>query len=674
MNTNYKHILQPKSILILGMLLLLYAFSIAQQQQTKLQTPQTPKPESQIVILDNVYGEILRNDTLTVQILVGNVKLLHDADTIYCDSAVVYEQLLIAEAYGDVWIRQSDGTNAMADYMRYTGKTKSVAMKGNVQLVDKDQNELWSEIVTYNLNTKIGTYANGGTLISKETIIQSKEATYNLKTKDARFKRDVIINDPEYHVVSTDLGYNTETDIVKFFGPSVVTNENNLMQTTSGIYNAKTKTSHFDKRTSIFDDGMYIEGDSLDYDEYTGYAIAKGNVIAIDTAEKMYLYAEHATYNEQTKKMISYGQPVIKRISDEDTFYYRADTFLSGTVVKVIAPLSGQDSVNKTIENILENKAIDTLIASEMSVDDFFTDFKDTTIVKTPVDSSKIKSTNFLLPTNVDTITYSTRKGSRGVVEDKLRSDSNFVQNTITNKDTVLKSNFVFGDSVDVGDVHWSYNTDTTDTAKRYFIGYYNVRIYSDSIQGKSDSMYYNQLDSLVKMIKDPVLWSGDRQMTGDTIIMLMDSSRLRELYIPRNATLISRSGPEKAGFYDQIQGNTLRAFMNDSNNIDSMHVFPSAQNIYYAQDEEDAYLGVNETTSDRMEIIFENKEISGIYYRGITNGTTTPMTMIDPVLLKLSRFQWREKEKKESLSDFLDGKSINEPQLWRDRIIQINE
>lgn len=658
------------------MLLLLYGYIQAQQQKqaSPPQSSSQDSQQSQIVILDNRYGEILRNDTLTVQILVGNVKLLHDADTIYCDSAVVYEQLLIAEAYGDVWIRQSDGTNAMADYMRYTGKTKMVTMKGNVQLVDKEKNELWSEIVTYNLNTKIGTYAGGGTLISKESIIQSKEATYNLRTKDARFKKDVVINDPEYHVVSTDLGYNTDSEIATFYGPSVVTNENNLMQTTSGTYNAKTKTSHFNKRTSIFDDGMYIEGDSLDYDEFTGYAIARGDVIAIDTAERMYLYAEHAVYNEKTKKMISYGAPFLKKINDSDTFYFRADTFLSGTIVKVIKPLTAQDSVNKTIDDILENQEAPADSTNEFNAEDFFQDFKDTTIVQKPIDSSKIKSSNFLNTTIDDTTTYEKRKGNRGVVEDKLRSDSTYVQNTLAEKDDQLKSNFVLGDSVDVGNVHWSYNTDTTDTAKRYFIGYYNVRMYSDSVQGKADSLYYNQLDSLVKMIKDPILWSGERQMTGDTIIMLMDSSRLKELYIPRNATLISRSGPEQAGFYDQIQGNTLRAFMNEENNIDSMHVFPNAENIYYAQDESDAYLGVNETTSDRMEILFENKEISGIYYRGITNGKTTPMTELNPKLLKLSRFQWREKEQQKTLDEFLNGKLISEPRLWRERIIKINE
>ena len=91
------------------------------------QKPDTTK--TSIYILDSDYSEYLQTDGRTVQKLVNNVKLLHGSDTLYCDSALFYQTQNGFEAYGDVAIFQADGTEAFADYMRYTGNNKLIYMK-----------------------------------------------------------------------------------------------------------------------------------------------------------------------------------------------------------------------------------------------------------------------------------------------------------------------------------------------------------------------------------------------------------------------------------------------------------------------------------------------------------------------------------------------------------------
>src|SRR5690606_14381514 len=114
------------------------------------------------------------------------------------------------------------------------------------------------------------------------------------------------------------------------------------------------------------------------------------------------------------------------------------------------------------------------------------------------------------------------------------------------------------------------------------------------SLQGKCDSIRYSESDSLLRMYTDPVLWSRSSQITGDVIFLLLDSNKLREMIVPENAILISRSGPEQANMYDQIQGETIRAFLMN-NNIDSLIAEPQASSIYYAKDDGDAYIGCTE-------------------------------------------------------------------------------
>src|SRR5690606_11457686 len=191
-------------------------------------------------ILKSQYGEFMQSDSQAVHKLVGDVKLLHGSDTLYCDSAFLYKNKNSVEAFGNVEIAQADGTRAFADYMRYTGFNKTVYMKGGVTLESK-KDILWSEQIDYNLSTKTGKYYNGGTLQSDLTLLTSEAGTYNVKTRDARFRGDVRVQDPDYTTFSEDLGYNTSSKVVTFYDASTVLNDKSRLNTTRGRYDSQNK-------------------------------------------------------------------------------------------------------------------------------------------------------------------------------------------------------------------------------------------------------------------------------------------------------------------------------------------------------------------------------------------------------------------------------------------------
>jgi hypothetical protein len=177
-------------------------------------------------------------------------------------------------------------------------------------------------------------------------------------------------------------------------------------------------------------------------------------------------------------------------------------------------------------------------------------------------------------------------------------------------------------------------------TAPLYFIGYHHVLIFSDSLQGRCDSISYTRSDSTIRMMYDPVAWSHSSQITGDTILMFLDSSELRGMYVPEKALVVSQSGPEKAQLFDQVQGKTLTAWFT-KNAIDSMLVVPEAETIYYSKDEHEAYLGVNQAKSDLMRIYFSDQKIKKIKFVKDVHQTMTPMEKADLPATKLSRFKW---------------------------------
>lgn len=510
-----------------------------------------------VEILQAEYQEYIKTDTNAFNKLVGDVQLKQGDNTMYCDSAYVNLETNNVEAFGNVMITQPDGTQAISDYLRYTGNKKLAFLQGNVSLTDGKDN-LWGTEVYYDMNTKIGTYEQGGTLQSDNTTLTSNSGVYNLRTKDARFTEDVHVYDPEYTIRSDDMGYNTETKITTFFGPSVVTSDSSVLTTHCGTYDSKMQAAHFPCRSSILTKEQYMEADSLYYNKTKAFAKARGDVIAIDTVQDITLYCQYADMDEYHKTTLATIRPVLKKMNGEDSLFIRADTFYMAPVV----PIKDSIKIIKTEGKGKKKKQVEIMIA-------------DTTAV-----------------------------------------------------------------------------TDTADM--RYFIGYHHVKIFSDSMQGLCDSISYSQQDSVLRMIYDPVVWSRKSQITGDTILLYTDSSKLRKLYVPDKAFVVSQSGPDKAKLYDQVQGKTLTGYFED-NTIREVIVKPNAEAIQYSKDDNDAYIGVNQASSVRMKVLFKEQQIEYIFFEQDVKQKMTPLDKADLPNMKLSRFRWLEDKRPKSLKEIFE-------------------
>lgn len=532
-----------------------------------------------------------RDSSAEITRLVGTVHLKQGENDMTCDSAWFNIGANNVEAFGNVHIIQPGGTQLQSDYLRYIGDKKQAFLRGNVKLED-GKNSLYSEELTYNLGTKVAQYEKGGTLQSDATTVSSNKGTYNVNTKDARFTEEVIVTDPDYNTTSEDMGYNTGTEVVTFYGPgrSTVINDKSTLVTKGGTYDTKNEVAKFTQRTSLTNKEQFVEGDKIDYNRHTGFGIATGNVVAIDTIKKVTQWSGYASYNEKTRILISAINPVLMELNGKDSLFMGADTFYS------LPDLRGRPPVKA------KSKA---------------TGSKDSSAVRHA--AIKRKQPKELKETSPSADTTNTRSGF-----------SLFGRNR--NKPAVA-------DDEEVAD----------STAPRYYIGYHHVLIWSDSLQGRCDSISHSEKDSVMKMMGNPVAWSRRSQITGDTILMFLDdSNKIKRMYIPNNAIIVSQSGPEQAGLFDQVQGRTLTGFFNGQT-IREMLVKPDARSIYYAKDDSDAYIGVNQSESERMRVFFKDEKINTILFEQQVKQTITPLDQADLPNMKLSKFKWLEDKRPKS-------------------------
>jgi hypothetical protein len=185
-------------------------------------------------------------------------------------------------------------------------------------------------------------------------------------------------------------------------------------------------------------------------------------------------------------------------------------------------------------------------------------------------------------------------------------------------------------------------DTKTKDSTNRYFEAFRHVRIFSDSLQAVCDSMFYSFKDSVFRLYQDPVVWSNENQVTGDTILLFTKNKKADRMQIFKNSFLASIVKPD---IFNQVQSTRMDAYFIDGV-IDSVRAKGSAECVYYIQDDDSAFTGINQSNAELMDVYFKEKELQRVVFRTAVKGTIWPMRQKTPKEMQLQNFKWRDAER----------------------------
>jgi len=187
-------------------------------------------------------------------------------------------------------------------------------------------------------------------------------------------------------------------------------------------------------------------------------------------------------------------------------------------------------------------------------------------------------------------------------------------------------------------------------SSNRFFEAYFHVRIYTDSMQAVADSLFYSLEDSTFRLFKDPVVWTENNQLTGDTIYLFTLNKKPERLQVFENALAISLVSGD---YFNQVKGTTINGYFIDGN-ISFLRAKGSAESVYYAQDDNNAYIGVNKSTADVIDMFFESKKPQRVVFRNDLKGTTYPMRQVNHTELRLRGFKWLDNIRPKSWREFV--------------------
>ncbi len=176
---------------------------------------------------------------------------------------------------------------------------------------------------------------------------------------------------------------------------------------------------------------------------------------------------------------------------------------------------------------------------------------------------------------------------------------------------------------------------------------YFQVKYFREDLQGKCDSLVYWSKDSTIQMFNEPVIWSGDNQMTADYIEMNSLDKENQEIDMQQNAFIIAMKDSTK---FNQIKGRDMIGHIR-KNDLYKIDVDGNGESIYYAEDD-NGIIGINKAQSSNIEIHLVDSEVKKIAFISSPDGQLLPLINVSEEEKKLSGFNWLDEIRPKSYLD----------------------
>ena len=463
--------------------------------------------------------------------------------------------------------------------------------------IKQDKTLIESDSAKVNLYTKI-MEAFGNVHINDQDTLNtySRYIKYFGKEKKALLKSAVRLTDSKGGTLTTEeLLYDLNTRIATYNNGGKLVNKNTVLTSKEGTYYSETKDVIFKKNVVLIDPEYKLVSDSLLYNASSEIVRFVAPTTIINGNRK--IYTRDGFYNLKTG----------------EAYFGKRATIIDSTQ-SIVADESAFDDKNGLAQfkgNVIYKDTAQgvSILSGAMSLDK-----KNSTMLATRHPVMILKQDKDSLYITADTL-YSGRLTDRGKIK-----NIPVVTDTIKNKRV--------------------FDLNGKDSASnRFFEAFHHVRIFSDSLQAVCDSMFYSSVDSAFRLYTNPVVWANNSQVTGDTIYLFTKNKVAERLYAFENGFIINKVNNN---FYNQVKGRTINGLFIDGN-IDFIRTKGSAESVYYAQDEEEKFIGVNKATADVIDMYFKDKAANKIVFRNDLKGTTYPIQKIKPEELKLRGFNWQE-------------------------------
>ena len=465
-----------------------------------------------------------------------------------------------------------------------------------------------ADSVIYNEKTlQIEAFGNIHILDSDTINIYSKYLLYEGNKKLAHFKDNVRLSDGNSTLYTDNMDYDLNSKVGTYMNGGRIESRQTTLSSTQGFYYADIKDIYFIGDVKMSDPEMTLATDSLLYN--TGSRVSTFIAPTTIKSGNSVIRTREGFYDVKNRKAKFGGRTKIQ----DSSSVISANDFAFNDATG-LGEAKGDVRFVDSVQNILLycnrmflNKKQKSFLATEKPV-----------MVIVQKSDSVFITADTLFSGKISDL----KKGKNAYIS-QFDASKNIATDTLV-----------------------SISAEKTDSL-RFITGFKHVRIYNDSLQAIGDSLYYSDVDSVFELYYNPIAWSNNSQISGDTIFIETQEKQPSKIRIFENAYMVQEE-EAKNKFYNQIKGRTINGYFRKGN-LDFVVAKGSAESIYFIKTEDSAYVGMNRSEADKIEIFFDSISVQKIKFSNGVKGVTYPIRQIPEDKKKFRNFKWLEAKRPKS-------------------------
>jgi hypothetical protein len=532
----------------------------------------------------------------------------------------------IIDAIGHVQIIQ-DRTRLSSGSLQYVVDDDLAKFRGGlVQLEDKDKNTLRTRYLDYNTKDSVAIFQNGASMRDKDgQIIESLYGSYDSKARLFVFNDQVNMYMDTTFVKTSRLEYRSDINTAYFGYGTDMWQDDNMLSANDGWYDRDNGLFFFRRNVHLLTKDQETWSDTLYYHRKVNDVELLGQVELMDTTRNVFALAGRMEYTDSLSRVKMTRTPAVLSVDENekthkrDTVYFGADTLVYRGINRDKVDSPWAVDANKRLKDLTGDPVTEyRRKAAEAAAK----------AAEEAAKNDPNAAGRDLGPQGAKGTKASQVKPGAGAPPPGAGTppDEPAIQDNPSDIPPV--------DTTAAPAPH-----EPVDTTRLSFIwATSRVKLYREDMQMSCDSLAYNDLDSLVRLYRDPLVFSdGNRQYSADSIYVVIKDRKADRARLMSNAFITTQ---EDTLCYDQIKGAEMMAYFDTTRTLRRFDALGGATALFFLT-ENNALATVNKVESKMLYATFEKGELDKIYYFDNPKNDAYPVVQLPKDERFMKGFRW---------------------------------
>ena len=589
--------------------------------------------DSLVTLVSAKSAQLIERNGESFRKVTGPARFLHNNTYLLCDSALWNVTTNIIDAIGHVQIIQ-DRTRLSSGSLQYVVDDDLAKFRGGlVQLEDKDKNTLRTRYLDYNTKDSVAIFQNGASMRDKDgQIIESLYGSYDSKASLFVFNDQVNMYMDTTFVKTSRLEYRSDLNTAYFGYGTDMWQDDNMLSANDGWYDREKELFFFRRNVHLLTKDQETWSDTLYYHRKVNNVEMMGQVEVMDTTRNVFALAGRLEYLDSLSRIKMTVTPAVMSIDEDektskrDTVWFGADTILYRGIKRHLVDSLWKVQADKRLKDLQGDPV---------------TEYRRKAAEAAAKAAAEAEKNNPNAQAGRDRGPEGAPVGKKGAAP-KPPQDAAAKPGEAPKPpaDTTAGSPNPLPDSLTRPPMP---PVDTVpappDTSRLSFIwATHRVKLYRSDMQMSCDSLVYYDLDSLVRLYRDPLVFSdGNRQYAADSIYLVIKDRRADRARLMSNAFITTQ---EDTICYDQIKGAEMMAYFDTTRTLRRFDALGGATALFFLT-ENDALATVNKVESKMLYALFDQGNLDKIYYFDNAKNDAYPVVQLPKDERYMKGFRW---------------------------------